>query len=131
MAAEVEDATAAAAATVVTNVAPGATTARVAVKSRGGGREGGGGGGRGQNRRNVLKVKRTHREEWIASLAEGRRPVAEQLMHEGRDGVSGALARQNKAALIAGRDAIDIGPIMKIADALLPALAISEWRDTA
>ena len=100
-------------------------------ESRGGGREGGGGGGRGQNRRNVLKVKRTHREEWIASLAEGRRPVAEQLMHEGRDGVSGALARQNKAALIAGRDAIDIGPIMKIADALLPALAISEWRDTA
>ena len=100
-------------------------------ESRGGGREGGGGGGRGQNRRNVLKVKRTHREEWIATLAEGRRPVAEQLMHEGRDGVSGALARQNKAALIAGRDAIDIGPIMKIADALLPALAISEWRDTA
>jgi hypothetical protein len=100
-------------------------------EGRGGGREGGGGGGRGQNRRNVLKVKRTHREEWIATLAEGRRPVAEQLMHEGRDGVSGALARQNKAALIAGRDAIDIGPIMKIADALLPALAISEWRDTA
>ena len=105
--------------------------------NRKGGRDGGGanrdggGGGRGQNRRNVLKVKRTHREAWIATLPEGRRPVAEQLMHEGRDGVSGALARQNKAALAAGRDAIDIGPIMKIADALLPALAISEWRDTA
>ena len=99
--------------------------------NRKGGNEGGGGGGRGQNRRSVLKVKRTHREAWIATLPEGRRPVAEQLMHEGRDGVSGALTRQNKAALVAGRDAIDIGPIMKIADALLPALAISEWRDTA
>ncbi len=98
--------------------------------NRKGGRDGGG-GGRGQNRRNVLKVKRTHREAWIATLPEGRRPVAEQLMHEGRDGVSGALARQNQAAVAAGRDAIDVGPIMKITDGLLPALAISEWRDTA
>jgi len=52
-------------------------------------------------------------------------------MHEGRDGVSGALARQNKAAVAAGRDAIDVGPIMKIADDLMPALAIAEWQDTA
>jgi len=89
------------------------------------------GGGRGQNRRNQLNVKRTHREAWVASLPEGRRPVAEQLIHEGRDGVSGALARQNKAAIAAGRDAIDVGPIMRIADNLLPALAIAEWRDQA
>jgi len=52
-------------------------------------------------------------------------------MHEGRDGVSGALTRQNKAARDAGRDPIDIGPIMKIADELMPALAIAEWRDNA
>ena len=64
-------------------------------------------------------------------MPEGRRPVAEQLVHEGRDGVSGALARQNKAAVAAGRDAIDVGPIMRIADDLLPALAIAEWRDQA
>ena len=89
------------------------------------------GDGRGQNRRNQLNVKRTHREAWVVSLPEGRRPVAEQLIHEGRDGVSGALARQNKAAIAAGRDAIDVGPIMRIADNLLPALAIAEWRDQA
>jgi len=95
------------------------------------GREGGPKGQRGGNRRNVLKAKRTHREAWVATLPEGRRPVAEQLMHEGRDGVSGALTRQNKAARDAGRDPIDIGPIMKIADELMPALAIAEWRDNA
>ena len=98
---------------------------------RGDNRRGGSGGGRGQNRRNQLKVKRTHREAWIATLPEARRPVAEQLMHEGRDGVSGALSRQNKAAVEAGRDPIDVGPIMKIADELLPALAVAQWRDTA
>jgi len=98
---------------------------------RGGDNRRGGGGGRGQNRRNQLKAKRTNREAWIASLPEGRRPVAEQLMHEGRDGVSGALARQNKAAIAEGRDAIDVGPIMKIADELLPGLGVAEWRDQA
>lgn len=103
---------------------------------RGGNREGGrggnrGGGGRGGNRRNQLRPKRVHREAWIASLPETRRPVAEQLMHEGRDGVSSALARQNKAAAADGRDPIDIGPIMKIADDLLPGLAVAEWQDNA
>mgnify|MGYP000061454877 CR=1 FL=1 len=98
---------------------------------RGDNKRRGGGGGRGPNRRSGLKVKRTHREAWIASLPEGRRPVAEQLVHEGRDGVSGALARQNKSAVAAGRDPIDVGPIMKIADDLLPALAVVEWQDTA
>jgi len=134
-----------------------AVTTQLAKKGRGGGRDNrrgrdsgprGGGGGdrnrgrdgggrgdrsnkRGGNRRNGLKAKRTNREAWIASLPEGRRPVAEQLMHEGRDGVSGALARQNKAATDAGDAPIDIGPIMKIADALAPGLAIAEWRDNA
>jgi len=94
-------------------------------------RDGNRGGGRGQGRRNQLKAKRVHREAWVASLPEGRRPVAEQLMHEGRDGVSGALARQNKAAIADGRDPIDIGPIMRIADELLPALSVAAWRDEA
>jgi len=52
-------------------------------------------------------------------------------MHEGRDGVSGALSRQNKAAIAEGREPIDVRPIMKIADELLPSLAVAEWRDTA
>lgn len=104
--------------------------------ARGGGRDGGRGGnrrdgGRGGNRRNQLRPKRTHREAWVATLPETRRPVAEQLMHEGRDGVSSALSRQNKAAAADGRDPIDIGPIMRIADELLPGLAIAEWRDNA
>jgi len=96
-----------------------------------GGRGGGRGRGGGDNRRNQLRPKRTHREAWVASLPEGRQPVAEQLMHEGRDGVSGALSRQNKAAVADGRDPIDVRPIMKIADDLLPGLAVAEWRDTA
>lgn len=100
--------------------------------SRGGGGRGGGRGpNRGQNRRNTLKPQRTHREAWLATLPEARRPVAEQLIYEGRDGVYQALARQNKAAQADGRDPIDIGPIMRIADELVPGLKISEWHDNA
>ena len=103
---------------------------------RGGNRDGGdrgrgGNRGKGGNRRNQLRVQRTHRESWIATLPETRRPVAEQLMHEGRDGVSGALARQNKAAVAEGREPVNVAPIMKIADDLLPALQVAEWRDQA
>jgi len=101
-------------------------------RPRGRGRDRGkSGGGRGGPRRNELKPKRTHRRAWIDSLPETHQPVAEQLMHEGRDGVSSALARQNKAAEADGRPAIDTGPIMAIADSLVPDLAVAEWRDTA
>jgi len=99
----------------------------------GGGRQGGGGGGpnRGQNRRNTLKPQKTHREAWLAGLPEPRRPVGEQLIYEGRDGVYQALARQNKAAQADGRDPIDVGPIMRIADDLIPGLKLAEWHDNA
>lgn len=99
----------------------------------GGGREGGRGprNDRGPRRQAQIRAGRTHREAWIASLPEARRPVAEQLMHEGRDGVKDALDRQNRAAVSDGREPIDIGPIMRIADELSPALAKAEWQDKA
>ncbi len=115
-----------------------------------GGRDGGGGGrrddggrgssrdggrgprnDRGPRRQAQIRAGRTHREAWIASLPEGRRPVAEQLMHEGRDGVKEALDRQNRAAVADGREPIDIGPIMRITDELAPGLAKAEWQDKA
>lgn len=88
-------------------------------------------GDRSGPRRPQLRVGRKNREAWIATLAETRRPVAEQLMHEGRDGVLAALDRQNKLAVGEGREAIDTAPIMRIADELAPALATAEWRDQA
>ena len=91
--------------------------------------DGRGSGGRG--RPSPLKTQRTHRNAWIATLPEGHRPIAEQLMHEGHDGVSGALTRQNNLAVSEGRAPIDIGPVMRIADTLLPALQVAEWRDQA
>lgn len=118
-------------------------TTQLAKKGRRDGRRGGGRrdnrGPRGDgprrndrdNRRASIRAGRTHREAWIASLPEARQAVAQQLMHEGRDGVSSALERQNKAAVSDGRDPIDIGPIMRIADELAPALAAAEWRDQA
>lgn len=88
-------------------------------------------GGRGPNRKNALRPKRAHRTAWVATLPDTHQPVAEQLVHEGRDGVSEALARQNKAAAAEGRPVIDVGPIMKIADSLMSDLALAEWRDLA
>ncbi|MEM7092926.1 MAG: hypothetical protein AAF567_07980 [Actinomycetota bacterium] len=86
---------------------------------------------RGARRQAQIRAGRNHREAWVASLPEARRPVAEQLMHEGRDGVKEALDRQNKAAAADGRDPIDIGPIMRIADELMPGLVAAEWQDKA
>lgn len=107
----------------------------------GDGPRGGGGGGRndrggkrndrGPGRQVQIRPGRTHREAWIATLPEGRQAVGEQLMHEGVDGVKAALDRQNKAAVADGRDAIDIGPIMRIANELAPALQTAEWKDRA
>lgn len=137
----------------------GGVTTQLARKGRGRGGDRGGGRGRGRGRNDrgggdrgrgdrggpnrgnrsgggsrrpaELKLGRAHREAWIASLAETRRPVAEQLLHEGRDGVAEALERQNKAALADGRDPIEIGPIMRIADELAPGLEAAEWHDRA
>lgn len=127
----------------------GGVTTDLARKGRGGGRRGGrergGGRGRGddkprggrerdkprggQRRRAEIRPGRAHREAWITDLPETHRPVAEQLMHEGRDGVKAALDRQNDAARADGREPIDIGPIMRIADQLSPALAEAEAKD--
>lgn len=103
---------------------------------RGGPRRDGGGGGprnrdRSTRRQAQIRPARTHREAWIATLPETRRPIAEQLMHEGRDGVKDALERQNAAAQADGRDPIEIGPILRIADELAPGLAAAEWQDRA
>lgn len=145
---------------LITNDGPveGVTT-QLAKKGRGGGGKGRGRGGprgdrggrdfgdsrgrdanrggdrkrsdRGQNRRPQLQPRREHRQAWVASLPEGHQPVAEQLIHEGRDGVAAALERQNKAAVADGREPVDTGPIMRIADKLAPAMATAEWRDQA
>ena len=100
-------------------------------RGRGGGQGGRGGNrsGGGSRRPPELKLGRAHREAYIAGLPELRRPVAEQLLHEGRDGVAEALERQNKAALADGRDPIAIGPMMRIADELAPGLEKAEWLD--
>lgn len=52
-------------------------------------------------------------------------------MHEGRDGISAALNRQNKIAISEGRDPLEIAPVLKIADELAPGLATAEWSDHA
>ena len=119
----------------------GGVTTHLAKKSRRSGRDGRRGGPRrdgGGERRNresrrpaQIRIGRQHREAWIASLPENRRPVAEQLMHEGRDGVRSALERQNAAAAADDREAIDLSPILRIADALAPGLEAAEWQDRA
>lgn len=127
----------------------GVTTQLARKQRRGGGRDRGRGGGRGDGGargdgrgrgsggrgpgrgkpRQTLIAARTHREAWVASLPEGRRAIAEQLLHEGRDGVSAALDRQNKLAVDEGRDPIDVAPTMAIVDTLMPELEAAGYQD--
>lgn len=107
----------------------GRSRGRQGGRSQGGRSQGGRSGGKRREHTPTLKPAKTHREKWIASIAENLRPVAEQLMYEGRDGVLDAMERQNSLAVSEGRDPIDTKPIMKIADQLLPDLNIANCRD--
>ena len=97
---------------------------------RGPGREGGGEGA-GKPRPKRLSPANTHRAAVLESLSPEQRPVAEQVLRGGIPAVRRAIEEQNKAAKDAGQPEIKPGPLVAMAEELLPKLKTAEWRDRA
>ncbi|HUP85503.1 MAG TPA: hypothetical protein VM143_07530 [Acidimicrobiales bacterium] len=97
---------------------------------RGPGREGGG-EGVGKPRPKRLNPANTHRAAVLESLSPEQRPVAEQVLRGGIPAVRRALEEQNNTAKAAGQPEIKPGPLVALAEELLPKLKTAEWRDRA
>lgn len=67
----------------------------------------------------------------LESLSPEQRPVAEQVLRGGIPAVRRAIEEQNKAAKDAGQPEIKPGPLVALAEELLPKLKTAEWRDRA
>ncbi|HEY6532374.1 MAG TPA: hypothetical protein VIY72_08730 [Acidimicrobiales bacterium] len=78
-----------------------------------------------------LRAARTHRNEVLASLPEEQKPVAEQVLRGGIPAVRQAVEKQNETNKAEGKPEISSGPLLTLAEQLMPALRTAEWRDKA
>lgn len=78
-----------------------------------------------------LRPRRAHRDAVLGTVPEEYRPIAERVMSGGIPEVRKALEEQNAAAKADGGPEVAAGPILKIAEDLLPRLREAEWRDRA
>lgn len=78
-----------------------------------------------------LKAGRAHRDALLASLPEEQKPVAQELIRGGLQGVRQALAKQNEQQRTEGAPQIDEGPMLDLAEKLLGKVRAAEWRDRA
>lgn len=78
-----------------------------------------------------LSPGHTHRTAVLESLSPEQRPVAEQVLRGGIPAVRRAIEEQNSAAKASGQPEIKPGPLVAMAEELLPRLKTAEWRDRA
>jgi hypothetical protein len=78
-----------------------------------------------------LKPGRQHTQTLLGELASEERPVAEQLLRGGLPGLRQALDKQNETAEAEGKPRINPGPLLELAERLLPRVRQAEWRDRA
>lgn len=78
-----------------------------------------------------LSPGNTHRTAVLESLSPEQRPVAEQVLRGGIPAVRRAIEEQNTTAKASGQPEIKPGPLVAMAEELLPRLKTAEWRDRA
>lgn len=78
-----------------------------------------------------LRAGKAHRSALLASLPEEQRPIAEQVVLGGLPAVRQAIEKQNAERTAAGETAIAPGPLLEIAEKLVPKVRAAEWRDRA
>ncbi|MDQ2648115.1 MAG: hypothetical protein M3Z03_01015 [Actinomycetota bacterium] len=78
-----------------------------------------------------LRPGKTHRNALLESLPEEQRPIAEQVVLGGLPAVRQAIEKQNAERAAAGEPAIAPGPLLEIAEKLVPKVRVAEWRDRA
>jgi len=108
--------------------APGGTTG----PRRPGNRRPGDGDGRpARGERAVTPTSTVHRNAMLAALRPEQIPVAEQLLRGGLPAVRQAIDAQNSAAKASGRPAASTDALLAMADELLPAVKLADWKDRA
>jgi hypothetical protein len=78
-----------------------------------------------------LRPGRAHRKALLESLPEEQRPIAEQVVLGGLPAVRQAIEKQNAERTAAGESAIAAGPLLELAEKLVPKVRTAEWRDRA
>lgn len=78
-----------------------------------------------------LRPGRQHRERILSELPAEHRPVAEHVLRGGIPAVRQAVDEQNAALRAESKPEIKSGPLVALAEELLPSLRAAEWRDRA
>ncbi len=78
-----------------------------------------------------LRAGKVHRSALLEALPEEQRPIAEQVVLGGLPAVRQAIEKQNAERTAAGESAIAAGPLLEIAEKLVPKVRAAEWRDRA
>lgn len=78
-----------------------------------------------------LKPGRAHRNAAVRSLPEEMRPLADLVVRGGIPNVRQAIERQNELARADDKPLVNEGPLVALAERLLPPLRTAEWRDRA
>lgn len=78
-----------------------------------------------------LRAGRAHRKALLDSLPDEQRPIAEQVVLGGLPAVRQAIVKQNAERVAAGEAEIAAGPLVDLAEKLVPKVRSAEWRDRA
>jgi hypothetical protein len=78
-----------------------------------------------------LRPGKAHRNALLEGLPEEQRPIAEQVVLGGLPAVRQAIEKQNQQRAAAGESAITAGPLLEMAEKLVPKVRSAEWRDRA
>jgi hypothetical protein len=94
-------------------------------------RAGEGDGRPARGERPVAPTSTVHRNAMLAALRPEQIPVAEQLLRGGLQAVRQAIEAQNSAAKAAGKPPAAANALLAMADELLPAVRLADWKDRA
>ena len=78
-----------------------------------------------------LRAGKVHRTALLEALPEEQRPIADQVVLGGLPAVRQAIDKQNAERVAAGETAINAGPLLDLAEKLVPKVRAAEWRDRA
>ena len=81
--------------------------------------------------RPVAPTSTVHRNAMLAALRPEQLPVAEQLLRGGLQAVRQAIEAQNSAAKADGKPPVAADALFTIAEELLPAVRLADWKDRA
>mgnify|MGYP001501438946 CR=1 FL=1 len=78
-----------------------------------------------------LRAGKAHRSALLDALPEAERPIAEQVVLGGLPAVRQAIEKQNAERAAGGEPPIAAGPLLEVAERLVPRVRTAEWRDRA